>query len=349
MASTTKEVATEILPFIRVYKDGSVDRLVESPIVPPSPHDPETGVSSKDISISLNPPISARLFLPPNHPHHKLPILVYFHGGGFCFESAFSADHYRFLNSLVSQTKVLAVSVEYRLAPENPLPIAYEDCWFALQWFASHHDHDQADHDDNDQNMIREPWLTDDGDFERVFLGGDSAGANIVHNIAMRAGKEPLKSGVTISKAFLTHPYFWGSDDQQSSSDHRPNCADNDHDHDQDHHRRLGKSIPHLMWEFVYPSAPGGVDNQMINPVGPEAPSLAGLGCRRMLVSVAEKDVLRERGRSYYEAVRRSGWSGEVQLVDVEGEDHAFQILCAESENAKMLIRRLADFLMINS
>ncbi|PON80130.1 Alpha/Beta hydrolase fold containing protein [Parasponia andersonii] len=112
MASTSKEVATEILPLIRVYKDGKVERLLNSPLVPPSPyHDPETGVSvsSKDISISHEPAISARLFLPiisddddlflndHNQIHvNKLPILVYYHGGGFCFESAFSADHHNF-------------------------------------------------------------------------------------------------------------------------------------------------------------------------------------------------------------------------------------------------------------
>ncbi|EXC44833.1 putative carboxylesterase 2 [Morus notabilis] len=335
MASTTKEIATEILPFMRVYKDGSVDRLLESPLVPTSPGDPETGVSSKDISISLNPAISARLFLPPlNHNNQKLPVLVYFHGGGFCFESAFSSDHHRFLNSLVSQAKVLAVSVEYRLAPEYPLPVAYEDCWYALQWVASHNsNHD--DRDDHDQDITKETWLTNHGDFEKVFLGGDSAGANIVHNMAMRFSKEDLNNRIkSISGAFLTHPYFWGSEPLVGSSEP---CAE-----------ELAKSIPRLVWDFVYPCAPGGVDNPMINPVGPDAPSLAGLGCERLLVSVAEKDVLRERGRRYCEAVRECGWKGEVELVDVEGENHAFQILFGESENAKRLITRLAEFLMIN-
>ncbi|KAF4373460.1 hypothetical protein F8388_025154 [Cannabis sativa] len=69
--------------------------------------------------------IGARLFLPllPTNTNNnkKLPILVYFHGGGFCFESAFSADHHQFLNSLVSEAKIIAVSVEYRLAPEHHL------------------------------------------------------------------------------------------------------------------------------------------------------------------------------------------------------------------------------------
>ena len=72
MASIDKEVATELLPFLRVYKDGSVERLIGSPIVPPSLNDPETGVSSKDITVSENPTISARLYLPKlTQPNQK--------------------------------------------------------------------------------------------------------------------------------------------------------------------------------------------------------------------------------------------------------------------------------------
>ncbi|XP_030507571.2 2-hydroxyisoflavanone dehydratase [Cannabis sativa] len=329
MASTSnKDIVTEILPFIRIYKDGTVERLTESPFVPPSPYDnhhPETGVpvTSKDISISLQPLIGARLFLPllPNTlNNNKLPILVYFHGGGFCFESAFSADHHQFLNSLVSEAKIIAVSVEYRLAPEHHLPIAYEDCWTALQWVVSLSTNDH-------HGTSEEPWLTDYGDFERVFLGGDSAGANIVHNIAMRIGKEGLCNGMkAVSGAFLTHPYFWGSSEDEGGDNGEI-------------------SLAHVIWNFVYPSAPGGVDNPMMNPVAAGSPSLAGIGCSRLLVSVAEKDFLRKRGIGYYEAVKESGWNGEIELVDVKGEDHAFQILHWNTQNSKNLIKRLAHFL----
>lgn len=312
-----KEVDTELLPFVRIYKDGSVERLIGSPYVPPSPDkDPETGVSSKDITISHDPSISARLYLPkldPTVQNQKLPILVYFHGGGFCIESAFSSDHQQFLNSLVSQAQVVAVSVEYRLAPEHRLPIAYEDSWAALQWAVA---------------SAEDPWLINHGDFKRVFIGGDSAGANIVHNIAMRAGAESLNGGVKILGAFLTHPYFWGS---------KPVGSEPIEGHD--------KALARVVWNFAYPAAPSDIDNPMINPTGPEAPSLAGLGCSRLLVTVAEKDELRDRGVIYYDAIRKSNWEGEAELVQVDGEDHAFHVLQFETENAKNLIKRLASFL----
>ncbi|KAJ4722412.1 2-hydroxyisoflavanone dehydratase-like [Melia azedarach] len=319
-----KEVASELLPFLRIYNDGSAERLSNSPFVPSSPEDPETGVSSKDITISENPNISARVYLPKltQSCSQKLPILFYTHGGGFCFESAFSLVETKLMNALVSEAKVVAISIEYRLAPEHALPIAYEDCWAALQWVASHSNGDGGN---------KEPWLTTYGDFDRVFIGGDSAGANIAHHTVMRAGKESLPGGVKIVGAFLTHPYFWGSKPIGSEV-----IAGAERE----------KLLPQSVWKFLCPSVPGGPDNPMINFVSPEAPSLAKLGCSRLLVSVAELDVLRDRGVLYYNAVKESGWKGEVELVEVEGEDHAFHILKYETENAKKMIKGLASFLL---
>ncbi|KAK0607929.1 hypothetical protein LWI29_022844 [Acer saccharum] len=323
-----KEVASELLPFIRVYKDGSVERLMESPKVPPSPEDPETGVSSKDITISQNPLITARIYLPKQlttQPDVKLPVLVYFHGGGFCFESAYSLTETKLMNSLVSEAKIVAISIDYRLAPENPLPIPHKDCWAALNWVTSHSASD-------DVIINNEQWLTTYGDFERVFVGGDSAGANLAHYTLIRAGNESLHGGVKIFGAFLTHPYFWGSDPVGSeikAIDEREKLA------------------PFRVWKYLYPSASDGIDNVMVNPFGPEKPSLGKqIGCSRLLVSVAELDLLRDRGILYVNAVKESGFKGEVELVQVEGEDHAFHILNYESENAKKMIKSLASFLL---
>ncbi|KAE8717603.1 2-hydroxyisoflavanone dehydratase [Hibiscus syriacus] len=316
-----KEIATEILPYIRVYKDGSVERLADSPIVPPCADDPETGVSSKDIVISQDPPISARIYIPKqvrqHYRHPKVPILVYFHGGAFCSESAFSFVETKFMNRLASLANVVIVSIEYRLAPEHPLPICYHDCWAGLQWVISHSD--------------EEHWVSTYADFDRVYIGGDSAGANIAHSVLIRAGSKGFRNGVKIKGAFLTHPYFWGSEPIGYESKYVENREE---------------VVMSTVWHLVYPEAAGGVDNPMLNPVAPGAPNLAGMGCSRLLVSVAEKDWVRDRGILYHNAVKESGWQGESELVDVEGEDHSFHILLHKSENAKKFIKRLASFLV---
>lgn len=171
MASTTsnitKELVAEIPPLLRIFNDGTVERPLQAPAVPPLLDDPQTELSTKDITISHHPTISARLLLPKklNQDHHaaeKVPILVYFHGGAFILESAFSKSCHDHFKTFVPQTNVLVVCVEYRLAPEHPLPACYHDCWAALQWVSSHSTKSLSN---------PEPWLIDHGDLNRIFIG----------------------------------------------------------------------------------------------------------------------------------------------------------------------------------
>ncbi|XP_043715598.1 2-hydroxyisoflavanone dehydratase-like [Telopea speciosissima] len=327
MDSSDQEVARELLPLLRVYKNGRVERLMGSNFVPSSLNDPETDVSSKDIVISSESSVSARLYLPKlnnQDNNKKLPLFVYFHGGGFCVESAFSLLGHRYLNLIVSQANVVAVSVEYRLAPEHPLPVAYDDCWTAIQWVAAH----ARGGTTTTTAAAAEPWLTTYADFDRVFVGGDSSGGNIVHNVAMRAGKHGLPNGVKIYGALLVQPYFWGSEPIGSELNADPNQ----------------RAFTERVWRFVAPYS-SGIDDPTINPVVAGAPSLAELGCSRVLVSVAGKDLLRDRGILYWEELKKSGWKGEAELFDVEGEDHAFHVFNTATENAVILIKRLASFL----
>lgn len=105
------------------------------------------------------------------------------------------------MSTLASEADVIAVSVEYRLAPEHPIPACYDDSWAALNWVASHRNGNGP-----------EPWLNDHADFDRVFVAGDSAGGNISHNLAVRVGSIGLP-GVKLAGAVLVHPFFGGTDD----------------------------------------------------------------------------------------------------------------------------------------
>lgn len=145
-----------------------------------------------------------------------------------------------------------------------------------------------------------------------------------MHNMLIRAGKEPLSGDRKINSAYVTHPYFWGSEPLKGESGEESLC--------------------HKLWMFVNPSAAGGIDDPAINPL--TGPSLDGLGCSRLLVCVSEKDVLREKGVKYYELVRESGWEGEVELVEVEEEDHCFHILRADGNKARNLTKKLASFII---
>ncbi|KAI3446012.1 hypothetical protein Pfo_002677 [Paulownia fortunei] len=310
--ANSSEILHNFYPMVRVFKDGRVEKLLPNEFVPPS-LDPDTGVQSKDVEISPEDNVSARLYLPQYAaPGHKLPILVYFHGGGFMVGSPFSQLHHKHLISLVAKANVVAVSVDYRLAPEHPLPIGYEDSWLALKWVAS-----------QSTNEGHEEWIKEYGDLDRVYLGGDSAGGNIAHNMAIRVGSEKM-DGINLRGVFLNCPFFWGEDPIGNEAILYPNRFESE------------------LWHYVCPSTTG-CDDPRANPA--MDPKLSCLGCKRVLIYVAEKDVLRDRGWYYKEVLSKSGWDGEVEVVDVKGERHVFSVLQPNGQNAMDMLNQVAVFL----
>ncbi|GJN33767.1 hypothetical protein PR202_gb22390 [Eleusine coracana subsp. coracana] len=320
------EVALEVEHCIRIFKSGRVERFFGSDPVPAST-DAATGVASKDRAIS--PDVSVRIYLPPAakdagdnndaSEKNKLPVLVYFHGGGFCLHTAFNFVFHGYLTSLAARTGAIVVSVDYRLAPEHPIPAAYEDAWQALVWVASHAPPGSGD----------EPWLADHGDFSRLSLAGESSGANIAHHMAMRAGgAEGLPGGVRIRGIALVHPYFL-SEGKVPSEDNDPVMA--------------AKVV--AMWWIVCPGT-SGVDDPRINPLADGAPALDAMACDRVLVCVAEKDVVCDRGRAYGEGLRASGWAGEVEVLEVAGKGHCFHLVdfaCVDAVTQDDAIARLVN------
>ncbi|PIN12326.1 Arylacetamide deacetylase [Handroanthus impetiginosus] len=294
--SQASEILYDIYPFIRVYKNGTIQRFIGQGYAPPST-DPSIKVHSKDIKFSRNLNLSARFYLPryPISPH-KLPLLIYFHGGGFFTESAFSPTYHNYLNSLVAKARVIAVSVNYRLAPEYPLPIAYEDSWLALKWTFSHF-----------KGNGNEPWLKKYADFGHVYLGGDSAGGNLAHQMAIRFGLENPDPAI-------------GNESENA----------------------YAEALLEKLWLYAYPNS-SGLDDPMVNP-GMD-PSLKNLGCKRVFVYVAGNDLLRFRGWFYKQELENSGWNGKAKVVEVKGEDHVFNLAKPKSSKAVEMLKMLAYFL----
>ncbi|XP_047958201.1 probable carboxylesterase 2 isoform X2 [Salvia hispanica] len=309
-ATKSKIVVHDVPPYLRVYHDGTVERLLGTAFAPAS-LDPSTAVSSKDILLHPETNLSARLYLPPTTPASKLPLVLYFHGGAFCISSSADPLYHSMLNSLARRARALIVSVDYRLAPEHPLPAAYDDSWSALLSLSS---------------SSPDPWIAQHADFDRVFLAGDSAGANIAHHLAIRAGAG-RELGFGISGALMVHPYFWG---EEAIGAERENP--------------VFKAVVDGWWRFVCQSDKG-CDDPLINPFVDGAPGMEGSGCGRVLVFVAGNDILRERGRLYYKVLCESKWEGKAELFETEGEDHVFHIIDPTSQNSRDLLQKCADFI----
>ncbi|CAA0827633.1 Probable carboxylesterase 2 [Striga hermonthica] len=314
----------EIDPYIKVFENGTVQRLSGTTTMPAS-FDNVTRVHSVDIHIpqaQAKEPnnITARLYRPANSTaKHKLPLVVYFHGGAFLTGSAFSPAYHNHLNFLVAKANALAISVNYPLAPEQPLPIGYQDSWHALKWVFSH-----LRGGNGGGIGGGEAWLEKYVDFERVYLVGDGAGANIAHNMAIRVGTDTT-DGIRINGMFLNCPFFWGEELLGNEAKYPRKVA-------------WVESI----WKHAYPNSTG-LDDPSLDP-GNDS-NLSRLGCERVLVYVAEKDILRDRGLRYEEVLEESGWEGNVSVVEVKGEDHIFNIKFPDDPKAGIMLEQLALFL----
>ncbi|KAF7004188.1 hypothetical protein CFC21_019429 [Triticum aestivum] len=304
------ELLYESMPRLRVYRSRVERYLVGSEFVAAST-DAATGVASRDTAISPN--VSARLYLPRlDAADARLPILVYYHGGGFCLFSAFDSNYHAYLNAFAARANAIVVSVEYRLAPEHPVPAAYADLWDALAWVLSQVAASAGAEPD--------PWLARHADLSRLYLSGDSAGANIAHHMAMRAG-------ASVRGLVLVHPYFLGSDEVGSDG------------LDPAMRERLGR-----LWRVACPAA-AGEDDPLINPLADGAPGLEALACGRVLVCVAEADVLRDRGRAYYDRLGASGWPAEAEVWQAPGKGHRFHLLEPGCDEAAAQDRAISGFL----
>ncbi|MEW9674176.1 alpha/beta hydrolase [Ammoniphilus sp. 3BR4] len=84
-----------------------------------------------------NPLVRIRIYQPKNKSE-TLPGLLWIHGGGYVLGSPEDDDI--ICQRFVTEANCVVVSVDYRLAPENPYPAGLEDCYSVLKWFF-----DQAD------------------------------------------------------------------------------------------------------------------------------------------------------------------------------------------------------------
>ncbi|HPH14244.1 MAG TPA: alpha/beta hydrolase [Burkholderiaceae bacterium] len=122
--------------------------------------------------------LPARQFAPS---HDALPVLMYFHGGGFTIGSV--ASHDTLCRALAHLAHCAVVSVEYRLAPEFKFPTASNDAWDSLQWLV----------------MQGERLGLDT---RRLAVGGDSAGGTLAAACAIEA----RDAGLPLALQLLFYP-----------------------------------------------------------------------------------------------------------------------------------------------
>jgi acetyl esterase len=116
--------------------------------------------------------VPIRLYTPVAAGSEPLPVLVYYHGGGWVIGSVASYDG--ITRMLANEGGFCVVSVDYRLSPEAKFPTAVDEAFGALEWIEQH-----ASELGVDPN--------------RMAVGGDSAGGNLAAVMAQMAKAKGIK------------------------------------------------------------------------------------------------------------------------------------------------------------
>jgi len=108
-------------------------------------------------------------------------VIIYFHGGGWVlnFLDIYDAS----LSRLANQSGVTVISVNYQKAPEHPFPTPFDDCYATLLWVA------------NNAEVLSI-------NRNRIFVAGDSAGANLAAAVAIKA----RDNKITLAGQLLIYP-----------------------------------------------------------------------------------------------------------------------------------------------
>lgn len=225
--------------------------------------------------------LAARIYL-PDVPG-PCPVSLYFHGGGFVLMGLQTHDGICRRLSEISASCI--VSVDYRLAPENPFPAAVDDAMAALRWVAR-----------EARSFGADPT--------RLAVAGDSAGGNLATVTALRARDQ---AGPALRAQLLFYPVVdcagcgvaW-----QSWSDHGKGC---------------GLTAQTMLWfRDQYLPSQAHWSHPYASPI--RAPGLHGLPPAHIVT--AGYDILRDEGEAYAGALAAAGVA--TTLVRYPSLNHAF-------------------------
>ncbi|KAK1412184.1 hypothetical protein QVD17_33210 [Tagetes erecta] len=299
----TRQVIDHISGWLTAYDDGVVDRTWTGPPqfkfmsdpVPPHRHFID-GVATHDLFIGASKSdIRVRVYLPEALETEKLPIILHFHGGGFCISQSDWFMYYNIYTRLARESKAIVVSPYLRLAPEHRLPAAIDDAYSTLLWLR-----------DLSNHKTHEPWLSTRGDFNRVFLIGDSSGGNIVHQVAKKAAGEKLRP-LRLAGAIPIHPGFVRSLRSKSELE-KPQSP---------------MLTLDMLDKFLKMGLPEGStkDHPITCPMGE---ALQGVDLPPYLLCVAEDDLLIEPEMEFYNGMKNGGKM--IELLMNNGVGHSFYL-----------------------
>lgn len=210
----------------------------------------------------------ARIYHPAGAGTELLPVMVYFHGGGFVIATLDTYD--ASCRALANATGAIVASIAYRQAPEMPFPTAVDDAYAATQYFLG------------GAGVVG-------GDPERVIVAGESAGGNLATVVCLRARDE---GGLMPVHQVLVYPVTTFAPEGESLESI------------QEYATAIPLGAAGLEWfGSFYLADPADATNPYVSPL--EAADLSGLPPVTMIQ--AEIDPLQSQGTVYADALEAAG------------------------------------------
>ena len=155
--------------------------------------DKELDVTTHEIECCDGGKITCFLLSPKKLPA-KAPCLIYLHGGGFVLEAA--GYHYANAMRYAREVGCRVVFPLYRLAPQHPFPVFFEDCYAAFTWAYDH---------------TGELGI----DVQHIGIGGDSAGSTLAVGVCLMASQR--NHPVKFRFQMLPYPFLDARNESQSA------------------------------------------------------------------------------------------------------------------------------------
>ncbi|XP_004512637.1 probable carboxylesterase 18 [Cicer arietinum] len=294
--------------------NGTINRRLLNLIdlkIPPKAN-PINGVTSSDVVVDPTRNLWFRLFTPSSNSvvTASLPVILFFHGGGFAFMSPSSITYDTLCRLLCRSLNAIVISVNYRLAPEYRFPTQYDDGLEILKFI--------------DQNYT---VLGEFANVEKCFLAGDSAGGNLAHHVAIRISLEKLKVLKVIGLVSM-QPFFGGEERTESEMrlKYQPVV-----------------SIDKTDWYWkMFLQDGSNREHEAVNVSGPNAMDISNVDYPNTILFVGGFDSLVDWQKRYYEWLRKSG--KEVELIEFPNAIHAFYYFEDLPETSQFL-SKVKDFI----
>ncbi|TKY61880.1 carboxylesterase 15 [Spatholobus suberectus] len=321
-------VVEDCMGFLQLYSDGSIFRSndIEFKVSPIE----DTTITFEDFLFDKRFNLFLRLYKPQHlgPDNTKLPVVMFLHGGGFCFGSRTWPHFHNCCIRLASGLHAVVVSPDYRLAPEHRLPAALDDAVEAVRWLQR-----QGLSLRDDQNG-GDAWLSGRVDFDRVFIVGDSSGGNIAHHLAVRFGSGSREMDPVRVRGYVLFAPFFGGEVRTKSEKGPPE-------------HMLNLELLDRFWRLSMPVGETR-DHPLANPFGPGSPNLEQLKLDPILVIIGGNELLKDRAADY--ATRLKELDKDIKYVEFEGCEHGFFTHDSySSEVAEEVIQTLKRFMLETS